>query len=425
MLLSGPAAAIAGVTALGALCGEPNLISLDMGGTSADVCLIRGGVAPVTAMQHIDTHPILAPSVDIHTAGAGGGSVVEVDAAGRLRVGPHSAGADPGPVAYGRGGNRPTLTDAHLVAGTLGDTTALGGRIILDTAAATKAISAVAADLSLDIERTAEGIVALATANLEGAIRNVSIERGEDPREYTLVAFGGAGPLHAGQLIRDLAMPAAVIPRYPGLFSAAGLLAADLRMDDAITVLQILDEAAVAGIGEWMAAAAGTLTLQLQADGIDPNRIRAVGSIDCRYVGQGYELNVPVGDVALPDLAAIVERFHGLHHGIYGHSSDDAIEAVTLRVSAFGGRPQASVATTIPPGDDARPEPIGQRDMMVRGEQQRVPTPVYRRTSLGAGSVLAGPAIVEQLDSTIVILPGQAARTDEYGNMWLKELEDD
>ena len=418
LLVSGPAAAISGVVALGAACGRTQLLSLDMGGTSADVCLIRDGMPPVVPVQHIETHPILAPSIDIHSAGAGGGSIVEVDSAGRLSVGPRSAGAAPGPAAYGRGGVRATITDAHVVAGTLGEDTALGGHIKLDHAAAMDVMTKVGDQLGMSPERAAEGALALANAHLEAAIRRISTERGEDPRRYTLVAFGGAGPLHAGQLIRDLELPAAVIPRHPGLFSATGLLAADLRIDDALTVLRLVDNESVRSIALWFDEALAKLSTQLQDDGIPSSQIRAIASIDCRYQGQGYELNVPVLG-SRPDPSKVVEDFHLLHESVYGHSSGHAVEAVTLRVSAFGALPTGGleVLSGQPKGDA-----VSSRVVKLRGMPDPVSVPVFARDSLGADTTLAGPAIVEQLDATTMILPEQIGKIDMFQNLWIEEM---
>jgi N-methylhydantoinase A len=420
LLVSGPAAGVAGVVALGAACGRVNLLSLDMGGTSSDVCLIRDGVPAVSPVQMIETHPVLSPSVDIYSAGAGGGSIVDVDPSGRLHVGPRSAGAEPGPAAYGRGGTWATVTDAHVVAGTLGAETALGGRLRLDHSAALQVMSEVGAKLGVDAAIAAEGALALTSAHLEAALRRVSIDRGEDPRRFTLVAFGGAGPLHGGQLMRDLQMPEAVIPRYPGLFSAIGLLAADLRIDDAVTVLRLLDAHAVDEVSIWFEASMADLTSRLESDGIAPNQIRTLPSIDCRYQGQGYELNVPLAGPAL-DLDAAVADFHRLHEAIYGHSAGEPVEAVTLRVSAFGS--MGALATTRGDSGGSGPRPVSSRAVKLRDMAEPVTVPVYSRDTLAVGSRLLGPVIVEQLDATTVILGGQTARVDGHGNLWIEEVK--
>ena len=418
LLVSGPAAGVAGAVALGEATGRTHLLSLDIGGTSADVCLIRNGLASVSPMRHIESHPILSRSLDIHSAGAGGGSIVEVDRSGALKVGPASAGADPGPAAYGLGGEDATLTDAHLVAGTLGELTALGGSLTLDRDAALVAVGRVGAELGLTTQATAEGVLAIANAHLEAAIRRVSIDRGQDPRQYTLVAFGGAGPLHAGQLIRDMSMPEAIIPRHPGLFSAAGLLATDLRIDESATVLTTVDHSSIGDMARWFDATAESLRARLRADGIEDRRVRLEPSIDCRYKGQGFELNVPVVSTGLSP-EGVCREFRHIHDSLYGHVSDEPVVAVTLRMSAFGALPVGPA----PPADESSgtPGPVSKRIMKLREMPRPVEVPVYRRGDLGGGATLAGPCIVEQPDATTVVLSGQSARVDRYRNLTIRE----
>ena len=418
LLVSGPSAGVAGVVALGASSGRTHLLSLDMGGTSADVCLIRDGKASVIPTQHIEAHPILSPSIDIYSAGAGGGSIVEVDSTGRLKVGPRSAGADPGPAAYGRGGTHATVTDAHVVAGTLGEQTALGGRLHLDRAAAIEAMSRVGAQLGMGPATAAEGALALASAHLEAAIRRVSIERGEDPRNYSLVAFGGAGPLHAGRLLRDLGMPEAVIPRHPGLFSAAGLLAADLRIDDPATILRLLDPSSVAEMTSWFESAIDGLAARIRDDGIPDERIKTLASIDCRYRGQGYELNVTVVPSGL-HADEVAADFHRIHSSLYGHASEEPIEAVTLRVSAFGGLAVETQGATTARARE--PVAVSTRSIKLREMPEPSLVQVYAGDQLGPGASLRGPVIIEQLDATTLILDGQSGVVDAHENLWIRE----
>jgi N-methylhydantoinase A len=321
------------------------------------------------------------------------------------------------------------LTDAHVVAGSLGPETALGGRLRLDVEAARASIERVAARLGLGIDETAEGIIALATAHLEGALQRISSERGEDPREYTLVAFGGAGPLHAGRLVRDMGFPAAIIPIQPGLFSAAGLIAADLRVDDALTVLRLLAEDAMNDLADWFTRTADELRAQLGRDGIPPSAIHLAASIDCRYLGQGYELNVPIESIDHLEANILRSRFHDRHRATYGHvSMNDPVEAVTLRISAFGRwrddpvseLPGSVLAITDIPADAI----IGRRDVSFRDSAAPVTTPVLWRPSLGRGTRLTGPVIIEQADSTTLVLPGQVASIDHLGSLWIVEEED-
>ncbi len=425
LLLSGPTAGVAGSIALGGRIGVDRLISLDMGGTSLDVCLIQDGVAPVTPTHVVDVHPILAPSVDVVTVGAGGGSIASVDASGRLRVGPQSAGADPGPAAYGRGGKDATLTDAHVVIGSLGADTSLAGRMRLDLDASRDAVGGIADKLGMGVEEAGEGIVAVAMAHVVRALRRVSVERGLDPRGYCLVAFGGAGPLHAGRLLRELRLSRVVIPRHPGLFSAAGLVAADLRIDDSQTMLRTFDPDRVDDLVTWYRDAAARMLRQLREDGIPRARARLMGAADCRYVGQGFELTVPLGGLGARDIRGLAERFHLLHERTYGHANRaEPVELVTLRLSGFGTLPAPSPAPLRRGASKpARTAQVGERSLLLPGGRRRRLVPVLDRETLLAGNRIEGPAIVEEMDSTTLILPGQRARVDAVGNLWIQEVE--
>lgn len=422
MILSGPAAGVTGVVALGARHGLDRLISLDMGGTSLDVCLVNGDTPPIVPSQELDGHPILASSVNIETLGAGGGSVVQVDRAGRLQVGPQSAGADPGPAAYGQGGEDATVTDAHVVAGTLSSETPLAGRLSLDGDAARDVLGRVARDLEMALDEATRGVLALTHAHIVRALRRVSVERGIDPRGYTMVAFGGAGPLHAGLILRELGLARVLIPPHPGLFSASGLVAADLRIDDAWTILAPHDPARFRDVLDWYRATSRTLVGQLRDDGISRSRARLVGSIDCRYQGQGYELTVPLPSVSEAGLRALRRGFDELHRSVYGHANrSEPVELVSLRLSAFGRLPHVD-APSIPrgrrePPKDAR---LGRRTIVLPTGRRPVRADVYRREHLRAGNRIAGPAIVEQMDATTVVPPGWDVRVDPRANLLLE-----
>jgi N-methylhydantoinase A len=421
LLLSGPTAGVAGTIALAARHDVDGVISFDMGGTSLDVCLVQGGIPPTTSTQTVLDHPILVPSVDIVTAGAGGGSLAEVDRAGRLRVGPQSAGADPGPAAYGRGGTDATLTDAHVVAGILGPTP-LAGRLPLDVEEAERAVSAVAQRLDLEPMRAAEGIIAVAAAHGVRALRRVSVERGLDPRGYALVAFGGAGPLLAGRVLQELGVASVLIPPHPGLFSAEGLMVTSLRIDDGQTNLRRLDESAVPDLLAWYREARNRLVAQLRDDGIPHSRIRVVPTADCRYEGQGYELELPLASISSASVRGLRRAFGERHAAMYGHADPrEAVEIVTARMSAFGDLerhgPEHLARGTRTPPEDAR---VGDRRAMVHGLLRPQRVPVYRREGLRSRNVLEGPAIVEQMDSTVVIGRGQRATVDEEGDLWLR-----
>lgn len=421
LLLSGPTAGVAGAVALAERRGIDGIISFDMGGTSIDVCLVQGRTPPTTSRQRVEDHPILVPSVDIVTAGAGGGSIARVDRAGRLRVGPESAGADPGPAAYGRGGTEPTLTDAAVVTGVLGHSP-LAGRLTLDRDLAEQAVARIAEPLGLDVMQAAEGIIAVATAHSVGALRRVSVERGLDPRGFSLLAFGGAGPLLAGRLVEELGLAAAIVPPHPGLFSAAGLMAASLRLDDAQTVLRPLDPVLADELLAWMRSARERLIEQLVDDGIPRSRTRIVASADCRYEGQGFELDLPLPNLSRAAILGLPRAFAERHRTMYGHADPrDSVEVVTVRIAAFGDLRRSDPA--MPPRGGREPvleAMVGKRRALVHGARAPRIVPVYRREALKARNTLAGPAIVEQMDSTTVIGVGQRGSVDDEGNLWIR-----
>ncbi|MGH2594420.1 MAG: hydantoinase/oxoprolinase family protein [Actinomycetota bacterium] len=423
LLLSGPTAGVAGTIAAGARIGVDRLISMDMGGTSLDVCLIRDGVPPVIAREQVYSHPILAPSVDVVTVGAGGGSIARVDAAGRLRVGPASAGADPGPAAYGRGGTQATITDAHVVMGTLGTEGALADRIKLDRAASLEVVGAVAVQLGLDVEATSTGIVSVALAHMVRALRRVSVERGVDPSGFTLVAFGGAGPLHAAQLLREMNLESVLVPPHPGLFSAAGLVATDLRVDESQTVLRTAGSVVFRDVAAWYRAATRRMTSRLREDGIDDARIRLIPSIDCRYLGQGFELSVPLRGIDPAALVKLREDFQALHDRTYGHvAPDEEVELVTLRLSGFGGLERPGFGDIQRGGrEPAKAARTGTRSISLPGERRRRSVGLFRRELLRAGNLIHGPAVIEEMDSTTVLLAGQVLHVDRFGSLRIRE----
>jgi N-methylhydantoinase A len=420
LVLSGPTAGVTGAIALAGRHGLDRIISFDMGGTSLDVCLVHGGVPPTTSIRVVDDHPVLVPSVDMVTVGAGGGSIASVDRAGRLHVGPDSAGAVPGPASYGRGGDHATLTDAHVVAGILGDDP-LAGRLRLDRAAGERAVASVAEPLGLDLLGAADGIIAVAAAHSVRALRRVSVERGLDPRGFTLVAFGGAGPLLASRVMDELGLAAVVVPSHPGLFSAAGLMAASVRIDDAQTVLRPLDDELVPELLAWYREARTRLIEQLHQDGIARGRVRAVAWADCRYEGQGYELQLPLGSISAPSIRRLRASFDGRHATMYGHADPRAgLEVVTLRVSAFGDLERHHVAEA-PRGSRApvAGAKVAHRRATIAGSRRR-DIPVYGRDLLRARNVIDGPAIVAEMDATTVVGRGQSATVASDGMLWLR-----
>ncbi|MGW6172161.1 hydantoinase/oxoprolinase family protein [Arthrobacter sp. NPDC055138] len=422
LILSGPAGGVSGLIRAAEQHGLANVISLDMGGTSVDVCLVRDSLAPYTSIQQVQDHVLIAPTVDIHTIGAGGGSIAWVDRSQRLRVGPQSAKAVPGPASYGRGGTEPTLTDAHVVLGTLG-TESLAGDLRLDKAAAETAVKEVAGQLGMDVSEAAEAILAIALAHMVRAVRKVSVERGLDPRDFTLFPFGGAGPLHAGMLLRHLGLASVVVPSQPGLFSADGLLAAGLRVDDAQTVLKPFNAAALPPIAEWLADRKRALTTQVVEDGASAETLEVLVTVDARYLGQGYELTVNLDGTEFESLAQIADRFHPTHRELYGHSSpQETVEIVTVRIAVTGRFDRVDNDSVLPSGSEQlAPEAIvGSRLVRMPGSGE-ISTAILDRTKLTVGNIIAGPAIITQMDATTVMLAGQTGLVAANGDIIITE----
>ncbi|MEY7850121.1 hydantoinase/oxoprolinase family protein [Natrarchaeobius sp. A-rgal3] len=392
--LSGPAAGVVGAAATVDETDVEGLVTFDMGGTSSDVSLVRDGRAERTTDAEIDGLPIRTPMVDVNTVGAGGGSIAWVDDGGALRVGPHSAGADPGPACYGRGGTEPTVTDANVVLGYIGPETALGGEMTLDVEAAHEAVERLADEAGLEgALEAAHGVYRVANATMTRTIRSVTVERGHDPREFALVAFGGAGPMHAAALAESLEIDRVVVPRPSGVLSAFGLLAADESYDAARTVGLTLSDANPAELEETY----DDLVANVLSDASDPDRATVERAVDCRYAGQSFELTVPVDEGFDP--AAVEERFHEAHDRAHGYATDEAVEVVTLR------------ATATVPGTDPGVDHDGDGGALVGTREVHFSetgawgTTVYDRDRLEAGTTLSGPAILEQAESTTVVPP--------------------
>lgn len=418
MALSGPAAGVVGAARLAAAAGFPDAVTIDIGGTSADVSLIRGGEPTITTEGEIGPFPLALPIIDIHTIGAGGGSVAAVTGTGALVVGPQSAGAVPGPACYGRGGTRPTVTDAHALLGRLPEALLAGG-MVLDLARARAALAAgIAAPLGLADDAAAEGVITVVNGAMTGALKVVSVERGVDPRGLALVAFGGAGPLHAVELGRELGSGTVIVPRHPGLMCALGLLSTDIRTDHARTVLQrpgAYDAARLAAVFDALAEEAHA---ELAREGIPPARRRLVRLVDLRYAKQGFELTLPFGDGPVDEaaLARLVEAFHDRHEQLYTFAErDSGVEIVTLRI-ASAGLVEKVALPELAPAAGTLPQPVGARRVRLDGAWiDRVP--VFARPALRGGHRLGGPAIVDQADATTVIPPGHAAEVDRFGNL--------
>jgi N-methylhydantoinase A len=413
-IVSGPAGGVSRACFLARHASLGDFITYDMGGTSTDVCLVRGGVPVTTTDNEIGAFPVKVPQIDIHTVGAGGGSLAWLDVDGSLQVGPRSAGARPGPAAYGLGGTEPTVTDANVVLGRMGTDRTLGGAIHLDAARAHAAIARLAEQLGgPDVRGLAEGIVRIAVARMTSSIREISIARGHDPREFTLVAFGGAGPMHAALIADELAIPRVLVPRHPGNFSALGLLVSDVKHDDARTRIGLLGdqrEAIDAAFAEMEPAAHD----RLAADGFAPPERRIDRALDLRYLGQAFELTVPIASLSL-DVDAITREFHARHLATYGHADPSGdVELVNVRIAARGVVDKPSPPPHRPDGDARR----GTRRAWFGGAELSVD--VHEREGLGVGATVTGPAIVEEFGATTVIPPGWTARVDALGDLVLE-----
>jgi N-methylhydantoinase A len=421
--LSGPAAGTVGAAKVGAASGHLNLIAIDIGGTSADISLVNRGEPGLTTNGRIGEWPIGLAMVDLVTIGAGGGSIARLSTSGGLTVGPQSAGAVPGPVCYGRGGLEPTVTDAHLVLGQL-PPYLLGGTFRLDVEAARQAIGKrIAEPLGLGIEAAARGILAIVDNNMVGAIRVVSVERGHDPREFALLPFGGAGPLHAGSLARLLGIPLIVVPPTPGVLSAHGLLVSDLKAEFARTSLQKANAFDAGAIAKLFAELEGEALTWLEAEGVPSSARRITWSASMRYQHQGFELNVPwPGRQATEASAgAAVAAFHRLHERLYTFAQEDMpVEIVTFRVDARGVLP-APAARELPPAGPLEAARTG--GQVVSFETGPAEVSIYARERLGAGARMVGPAILTQFDATTLVLPGQLATVDRFGSLLIAEVD--
>jgi N-methylhydantoinase A len=420
--VSGPAAGAMAGAFFARQCGFENAISLDMGGTSADISLMYGGEVRVANEWSVEFgYPIMFPSIEIVTIGAGGGSVAWIDPGGSLRNGPQSMGAEPGPAAYQRGGEEATNTDANLVLGRLGAKGLLGGAMPLDKEAAERAVSEkVAEPLGYDAVRAADAIIQVANANMADAVRLISIRRGYDPRDFCLVAFGGAGSVHAAHLARELDIPAVVVPPYPGITSALGCLLLDVRHDLFRTYLTTAEGASSAALEAEFEKLEAEARERLAVEGITGERVQLRRLMDMRYVGQWRSLTVPVSTPLGENLDASLERFHAEHQREYSFSdSAQAVEIYGLRVVGLGLVDKPEFPKLDNDGDLAAAKT--DERLVYFGEAGGFrDTAIYDRAMLPAGARFDGPAIVEQMDSTVVVPPEWRAEVDEYGNIVLR-----
>lgn len=414
--LSGPAAGAMGAIHVAELAERPDIITLDMGGTSADVALIRNYETDLSFERDVAGFPVRLPMVDINTVGAGGGSIAWFDRDGLLKVGPLSAGAVPGPACYGRGGTEPTVTDANAVLGRLSVRGLLDGAMTLDVEASHEAIRPLAEQMGFTVEKTAQGLLGIVTANMMRAIRAISVERGHDPRDCTLMPFGGAGPLHANAVARALGIREVLVPFSPGILCAQGLVVADLKEDfvrshrvpltsDSLPSLQASLDGLVEEAHRWF-----------DHEQVAPSQRRLQVSLDMRYIGQNFELRVPLeideSSPKLPDSKTLHAAFFRAHEANYGfHNPDDAVEAVNLRMTARGELPSLPTPQA-PESASQTPEPVERRPVWFEAEEAEN-TPIYRRVDLAPGCRIEGPAVIDQFDATTLVYPGDVARVDE------------
>ena len=415
--LSGPAAGAVGAIHMARLSGVPDVISLDMGGTSADVCLIRGYTAGTNFEKWIEGYPARLPAVDINAVGAGGGSIAWFDRDGLMKVGPQSAGANPGPACYRRGGTEPTVTDANLVLGRLSPRGLLGGDMALDFGLAREAIRPFADRLGFSVERTAHGMLGIVVANMVRAIRAVSVERGHDPRAFALLPFGGAGPLHATDVAKSLGIRRCLVPLAPGILCAQGLIVSDLRETFVRTAPTPLLRDRRPLIEERVHELIAEAKSWFEAENVAEPQRKIDVVLDARYIGQNFELAVSMGAAdPLPASDEIRRRFFAEHERAYGfHNPDDPVEIVNFRLIAVGRLKQPESRPALPRVRGALAA-TGSRPVWFDAGRS-IDTPVYDRAALCAGDVIEGPAVIEQLDATTLLFPRDRATVDPYLNL--------
>lgn len=416
-ILSGPAGGVNGAIFSSGQAGFKNIITYDMGGTSTDVCLVKDLLPSVSSEHQLSGIPIKSLQMEINTVGAGGGSLAWVDDNRRLKVGPQSAGADPGPAAYGRGGRNPTITDANLFLGRLGTKSLLGGRLRLHAQLARESIQRLLRELDgMDAYQLAEGILQIGGMKMAGAIKEISVEKGHDPRDCIIVPYGGAGPMHAAQIAEELGVSTVLVPRFPGNLSALGLIVSDVRHDDVRSWIKNLE--ALSGDElerEFQDMERVALSLLVE-EGFRTKEILFQRSLDLRYKGQAFELNIPLqkGDA----LKKVGERFHGCFYETYGHSRPEhSIELVNLRLSSFG-----LVEKPLLPAYESKGKSIVQAcqdERRVYFQGRFSATPIYERDLLPCEEIFPGPAIIEEKGATTVVPPGWSVRIDALGNLLL------
>jgi len=420
-VLSGPAAGALGAAMIAANAGFSKVLTCDGGGTSTDVSVVLDGEPTLTTEGSVGAYPSKIPMIDVVTVGAGGGSIAWISPEGALKVGPKSAGADPGPLCYGTGGTDVTVTDAHLVLGRI-PPHLLGGEIGLDPAAAQAGLAALAAELKLELAACAHGVLEISAWNQANALRQITVQRGLDVREFTLTTFGGSGSLLLCRLIDILTLRGVLVPPNPGNVSAFGLLTVDVKNDYVQTAVALQSQLDPARVSAGFAGLTGQAAAALQREGFAPDQQRFVRTADLRYFGQAFEVRVPVpdGDLGPDQLAGVATAFHDAHRGLYGYDFSDQpgqqVEWVNLRVSGIGPIRRPELRRQAAPGGGVDRARTGTRAVCFDGRDY-LPTPLYWRADLGPGDVLSGPAVIEEFGSTVPLHPGFTATVDEYANL--------
>ena len=428
---SGPAGGVSAAAQLGVSLGYPDVISFDMGGTTAKICVIRDGRPEVTTRFWLGGRYFIGvPVMDMVEIGAGGGSIASVDSAGAVRVGPRSAGSVPGPACYGKGGQEPTVTDADLVLGYINADYYLGGDMSVDASASLRAVQEKVADrLGMDAAEAAHGIYRLVNANMIGATRVVTVQRGHDPRDFTLVVSGGTAAIHAVRMAQELRIPRVVIPLHAGVFSAVGLITADARYDVHRSYVVRLSQADPLRVETIFKEIAAEAAARIEELGFAPDRVSLRYEIDMRYLGQAHEVPVAVPVEFVRDVSEATVRklgalFHERHLHLFGHDSPDSeVEFMTLSVSAVGPQDKRRMPEIAAGESDPGPACKGTRKVFFEESGGYIDCATYERSRLAAGNVIAGPAIVEQMDTTTVIPPGETARVDRFGTLIVELAE--
>ena len=425
--LSGPSAGVIAAAYIGKQCEADKIITFDMGGTSADISLIENYTPQVSNERYVEGYPARIPMINIITIGAGGGSIAKIDEGGALKVGPKSAGATPGPACYMRGGENPCVTDANIVLGKLNQKKILGGRMYVDIELAKNAVKTKICDKSnLDMKRAANGIITVVNSNMVRAIRSVSVEKGYDVREFSLMAFGGAGPLHACEVAKELGMKEVLIPPHPGTLCSLGLLLADTKFDLSRTKIMNGEAGNLDDINEQFDNMVEQGTGLLDKEGVPADRRYFEFAVDMRYQRQNFEISIPVpaGKMTEETLKKALADFHAEHKRSYGYCKEDAIvQFVSYRVSAIGGidKPDLKAAELHP--EAPIPEPIEVRQVLFQNSDEYVETPVYLRDKFVPGQSIPGPCICEQMDTTLVVPKGWVIHVDGYHNLKIHDEE--